>query len=236
MSTTSSRYILEVYYIRKMGKRGPKPRSVFSEAWSPELAYAIGLLTTDGCLSPPGHLIDLTSKEKEQLQNFIACLGVPLNITSKHAGGRKYLRVQFKNVLFYNFLVSIGLTPAKSKTLGAIRVPAKYFWDLLRGEYDGDGSSYAYWDPRWRSSYMFYTCFISASPAHVNWLRDEIHKRTGILGHITRDGRHVAQQLKYAKKDSLKLLHKMYHSKKVVCLSRKRLKIEKILSIVGERL
>jgi len=219
-----------------MGKRGPKPRRIFSEKWTPELAYAIGLLATDGCLSPPGHLIDLTSKEKEQLQNFIRCLGAPLNITAKFSKGRKYLRVQFKNVIFYDFLVSVGLTPAKSKTLGPLKVPAKYFWDLLRGEYDGDGSSYAYWDKRWHSSFMFYTCFVSASRGHLDWLRDEVFKRIGILGHITHAEGYSISQLKYAKADSFKLLRKMYYSKGVVCLSRKRLKIERILATVGEKL
>src|SRR3989338_4542107 len=60
-----------------MGKRGPKPgfnaKRRISESWSPELAYAVGLLATDGCLSPPGHLIDLTSNDREQLENFNRC-------------------------------------------------------------------------------------------------------------------------------------------------------------------
>ena len=104
-----------------MGKRGPKPgfnkNRRIVETWSPRLAYAVGLLATDGCLSPP-YLIDLTSKDREQLENFRRCLGVELNITKKYSGDREYLRIQFKNTLFYNFLLSIGLTPAKSKTLG----------------------------------------------------------------------------------------------------------------------
>ena len=58
-----------------MGKRGPKPgfnaRKRVSEEWNSNLAYAIGLLASDGCLSPPGHLIDLTSKDPEQLR-FLA--------------------------------------------------------------------------------------------------------------------------------------------------------------------
>ena len=81
---------------------------------------------------------------------------------------KKYFVVQFKNVLFYEFFISTGLTPRKSKTLGALKIPEKLFWDFLRGAYDGDGSSYAYWDKRWRSSFMFYTCFVSASKVHIN--------------------------------------------------------------------
>ncbi|TSC87042.1 MAG: Uncharacterized protein G01um10148_147 [Parcubacteria group bacterium Gr01-1014_8] len=225
-----------------MGKRGPKPgfkitRRV-SEKWTPELAYAIGLLATDGCLARHQSLIDLTSKDQEQLKNFSKCIGIPLFIGTKFGSHHKgvYYRVQFKNLIFYNFLLSVGLTPAKSKTMGALGVPKEYFWDFLRGSYDGDGCSYSYWDPRWKSSFMFYTSFVSASREHIDWLQKEIFARLKITGHITQAKRNILYQLKYAKSDSLKLLKKMYHSSKVICLSRKRLKIERILSTVSEKL
>src|SRR3990167_10157866 len=90
-----------------MGKRGPKPgfnaKRRISESWSSELAYAVGLLATDGCLSPPGHLIDLTSNDREQLENFSRCVGVDYRITVKGSSTtKKSLRVQFRNVIFYN--------------------------------------------------------------------------------------------------------------------------------------
>ena len=84
---------------------------------------------------------------------------------------------------------------------------------------------------------MFYTTFVSASEKHILWLQNEIYKRLKIRGHITGGKENVSVfQLKYAKADSLQLLRKMFYSKKTPCLSRKRLKIEKTLAIVGERL
>ena len=224
-----------------MGKRGPKPgfnpKRRISETWSSNLAYAVGLLATDGCLSPPFSLIDLTSKDTEQLENFRRCLGVELKITKKHAGGREYLRIQFKNVLFYNFLLSIGLTPAKSKTLGALKIPDEFFFHFLRGVFDGDGSTYSYWDPRWKSSFMFYLSFVSASMAFVRWLRGTIERFLSVRGHVTSAKKNVCYQLKYAKSDSLKILRRMYRdAPKGAYLSRKRLKIIKMLDIVGESL
>lgn len=224
-------------YSRGMGKRGPKSKYVFSTTWTAELAYAVGLLAADGCLSQHFYHVNLTSKDKEQVKNFSKCLNVDFTIGKKANGLspiKRYFVIQFKNVLFYKFLTSIGLTPKKSKTLGALKIPKNLFWDFLRGSYDGDGSSYSYWDPRWRSSFMFYTCFVSASQMHIDWLQDEIFKRLKISGHITHAKGHSIHQLKYAKKDSLKVLRKLYYSKKVVCLSRKRLKIDKFLRIVGE--
>ena len=224
-----------------MGKRGPKPgfnaKRRISETWTTDLAYAVGLLATDGCLSPPGYLIDLTSKDREQLENFRRCIGVDLKITKKYSGGREYLRIQFKNTIFYNFLISIGLTPAKSKTLGRLAIPEKYFFHFLRGVFDGDGSTYSYWDPRWRSSFMFYLCFASASKVFIDWLRENIETRLSIKGHVTVTKSSICYQLKYAKSDGLKVLRKMYRdAPKGFYLSRKRLKIVKMLATVGEKL
>lgn len=205
--------------------------------WSADFAYAIGLLVSDGCLSGGRHII-LVSKDTEQLQNFMKALSisVPIGKTKSGYNGNISFKIQFSDVLFYQFLETIGLMPNKSKIIGEIKIPEKYFFDFLRGSFDGDGCTYSYWDPRWKSSFMFYTTFVSASNEHISWLRDEIYKRLKIRGHLTGDGRKITFQLKYAKADSLKVLRKMYHSKKVLCLSRKRLKIVEMLATVGEKL
>lgn len=220
-----------------MGNRGAKPKGRVKIKWSADFAYAIGLLASDGCLSS-GRYIILVSNDVEQLQNFMKALAitVPIGKTKSGYKGTISFRVQFSDVLFYAFLESIGLMPHKSKIIGEIKIPPRYFFDFLRGSFDGDGCTYSYWDPRWKSSFMFYTTFVSASDKHISWLRDEIFKRLKMRGHLTGDGRKITFQLKYAKADSLKLLRKMYHSKKVLCLSRKRLKIEKMLRIVGKSL
>ena len=220
-----------------MGKRGPKPAGKVKIQWSSNFAYAIGLLVSDGCLSSSGRHIILTSTDKDQLENYMKALNIKVHIggvKNKHGGA---LRVQFGDVLFYQFLMSIGLTPNKSKTIGEIKVPRMYFFDFLRGSFDGDGCTYSYWDKRWRSSFMFYTTFVSASERHVTWLQREIFRHLRLHGHMTHgSSRRVLHQLKYAKAESLILLRKMYMPKKALHLSRKRLKIERMLSIVGEKL
>lgn len=215
-----------------MAKRGPKPKRIINDTWNSNLAYAIGLLATDGCLLNDGLLIDLTSKDREQLLNFSKCLGINFKISDKwNSNGDKQLRVQFKNRIFYDFLLSIGLTPKKSLTMGVLDIPDKYFFDFLRGCFDGDGSFYSYWDKRWRSSFMFYIEFISASKKHIDWLRKELKDRLNIFGHMVKDGKNSTYQLKYAKKESLEIIKKIYYDREVICLTRKRLKIEKALKI-----
>lgn len=57
--------LFEQYTILLMGKRGPKPKKIIDETWRPNLAYAIGLIATDGYLSNDGLLVDLTSNDRE---------------------------------------------------------------------------------------------------------------------------------------------------------------------------
>ena len=218
-----------------MGKRGPKPKIIVNTKWSANLAYALGLLATDGCLIKEGSWIDLTSKDKEQLENFNKCLGVNIKIGIKNRGSdNRAWRVQMKNIIFYDFLVSLGFTPRKSMTIEKIIIPDKYFFDFLRGCLDGDGYTFSYWDPRWRSSFMIYTGFVSASKAFLLWLREEIGNRLEIQGHLTSTKKkNIYYQLKYAKYDSLKLLKRIYLHKNSIYLKRKKLTIDKALATIG---
>ena len=216
-----------------------KPLGKIKIKWSSEFAYAIGLLVTDGSLSKDGRHIVLVSKDKEMIENFMKVLDFQ-NKIGRHSRGssidKKYFRVQFGDVNFYKFLLKIGLMPNKTKIIGEVKIPDKYFFDFLRGHFDGDGSFYSYWDPRWRSSYMFYTVLISASKNHIEWLQKFIYKFLKIKGYITKSVNDSAYQLRYATAESLKLLSKLYYNKNVVCLSRKRLKIRKALSIIGMKI
>jgi hypothetical protein len=221
-----------------MGKRGPKPRDTISTEWSANLAYAIGLIASDGCLYNDGRHISLTTKDLEQAENFKKCLGlnhIKIGYKARDTSKEKiYCHVQFGNILFYNFLLSIGLTPAKSKTMPGLAVPDEFFFDFLRGSLDGDGTFYSYWDPRWKSSHMFYLCFISASGDHIQWMRSKIFELTGFSGNYCvdrKEGKAPIHDLRFAKMEALEIIKRMYYSQDVVSLSRKRLKIEKALAV-----
>ena len=217
-----------------MGKRGVKPKGKVKIKWSSDFAYAIGLIVTDGCLYNDERHMSLTTKDIEQAKNFKNCLGIKVKIglkTSSSYKKKECYHVQFGDVNFYKFLVSIGLSKAKSKTIGAINIPEKYFFDYLRGCFDGDGCFYSYWDPRWRSSHMFYLEFVSASRIHIDWLQKELETKLHVSGHITNGGKKICHQLKYAKKEAVVIINKMYYNPTATCLSRKRIKIRKALEI-----
>ena len=213
------------------------PKNKVKLEWTSNFAYAIGLLTTDGNLSTNKKYITLVSNDLAQIENFKKCLNLQNKIGRHVSGSSKKIgfRIQFGDVNFYKFLLNIGLTPKKSKTIGSVNVPDKYFFDFLRGHFDGDGSFHSYWDKRWRSSFMFYTYFYSASKKHILWLRREIKKQISINGYITKPKTTSVYALRYAKSESLKLLLKIYGLKSAVCLSRKYLKIKTALAIIGKK-
>lgn len=204
--------------------------------WTSNLAYAVGLLTTDGNLSKDGRHLELTSTDIEQLENFKKCLDIKTKISWKTGGytNRLYPRIQFGNVKLYQWLLGIGLMPNKTKVIAEIRVPDKYFFEFLRGHFDGDGSVYAYFDPRWKSSYMFYLTFTSASMKHIIWLQERIQDLSGFEGKINEARSSRVIQLRYAKQASKEIFKKMYRNKQGPYLTRKYKKAKKILRTCAE--
>jgi hypothetical protein len=215
-------------------KPGPKPKGKTPTKWSSKLAYAIGLIAADGCLSGDGRHFDLTSIDKEQIILFKKCLNLKTKISKKYSGnGNLAYHTQFGDVLFYKFLNGLGLTAKKSKTIGKLKIPKKYFFDFLRGYFDGDGCSYSYYDRVFPKSYRFYISFTSASPKYFDWLRSKLAKLIKIKGHIARNKNYPYIQLKYSKKEAVILSKAMYHRKKNLYLKRKHLKIIRSLSIIN---
>lgn len=197
--------------------------------WSAPIAYSVGLMASDGCLSRDGRHIDLTSVDVEQLENFCFALNRKVNISPKNHGrpdgvGRQGYRVQFSDVAYYDFLLEVGLTPHKSKTIGSLKVPTEYYNHFLRGLFDGDGSCYAYFDLRWKNSYMYYVTFVSASFEFMSYIQS---MNMRLLG-VGKGSLHVYNsvcKLSYAKKDAKVIYRAMYKDKVDFYLPRKYVKL-----------
>ncbi len=214
-------------------KSGPKPKGNVSIKWSSEFSYAIGLITADGCLSKDGRHISLTSKDKVQVETFKRCLNLSTKTSIKFSGsGNVAYHTQFGDVLFYKFLLSIGLSPAKSKTIVSVQVPNKYFLDFFRGYFDGDGCSFSFFDSVFPDSYRFYISFTSGSLKYLEWLRGRVSETCEVKGYLCYYHHAPYFQLRYAKKEAILISKKMYHPNRAPYLERKFLKIQKSLNII----
>ena len=110
-------------------------------AWSDEMAYIVGLTATDGCLITGRRVINFKSGDRQLVETYLNLLGRKNRVKS-HAtkiGGIVYY-TQFHDSALYRWFMSVGLTPRKSLTIGAIPVPDEFLFPLARGLLDGDGS------------------------------------------------------------------------------------------------
>jgi hypothetical protein len=145
-------------------------------------------------------------------------------------GGWVY-RVQVSHAKLYRWLLTVGLTPRKSLTLGRIDVPDRYFFDLARGLIDGDGSIVTLVHFPTRNRYPTYryerlwTYFLSASRAHVEWVQETlaVHGIDGRIETIKQaDGPTVMYRVTYGAIASRRLLPRIYADVGAPHLHRKR--------------
>ncbi len=234
--------------------RGPSPGFGFERGtavpyhrtqWSPETAYVVGLIATDGNLSGNGRHLSITSKDLDLLETVRACLDLRTRMSPVKGGyGTTCYRVQWSDRRFYRWLVGIGLTPAKSLTLGPLAIPDEYFADFLRGCIDGDGCILLYTD-RYHTTkdtrYVYerlYVSLVSASRPFLEWIQTTAHRLVGVSGTINtntkgRQDRRPISTLRYAKAESIQVITWMYYAPEVPCLARKRVKAERFLSPLG---
>lgn len=201
--------------------------------WDAHVAYAVGLAATDGCLVGDGRHVSIGSEDRELVEAFLRCVGRPNAYISKD-GDRDYFRAQLGDVELYRFLLDAGLTPRKSLTLGELRFPAELFWDVARGLIDGDGSVSNYvhnpikavnLDYRYE---RFHLHFLSASPAHANWIHAELKSR-GLQSALIREDRKspftgepsVIYKVKLGKHASIALAAHLYADPSAPRLTRK---------------
>lgn len=211
--------------------------------WSAELAYVVGLIATDGSLGRKKPVITIVSKDTDLLETVRRCLALTTPIKPHGGGYGNHCRhLAWHDRVLYEWLRGVGLTPAKSLTLGSLSVPDEYFPDFFRGCIDGDGTSLVYTD-RYHvaknSRYVYerlYLSIVSASPTFIEWLRTTVFRLTGITGSIEvrhHEHAHPVWKLRYAKAQSIRLLAWMYYAPNVPCLTRKRAKAERFLLPLG---
>lgn len=224
---------------------GPMPKSWVngvasaSFPWTGELAWVVGLIATDGNLSSNQRTVSVTSKDLDLLESVRTCLKLNNPIAPNRGGWGHAYRLQWTSRGFHCWLMSLGLTPAKSLTLGALDVPDEYFADFFRGCIDGDGSIVTYVD-RYNASknskYVYdrlFVSLVSASPCFLQWIQQTVLRLRSISGHLNvgrSAGRRDMWRLRYAKRDSVNLLRWMYHAPGVPALHRKREHAERALA------
>ncbi|MFA5084815.1 MAG: LAGLIDADG family homing endonuclease [Candidatus Omnitrophota bacterium] len=188
------------------------------------LWYLVGLITTDGCLSSDGRHINITSKDETYLIKLKSELGLNNKIGIKNRDrANKAYQIEFANRNLYDFLLSLGLTPAKSLTQDEVIVPDEFFSDFLRGVIDGDGCIRKWAHPTNKNEQWSLRIY-SPSLFFVEWLCKEIECLLKVKGRIHREARKKPLVdmfiLKYGKMASRTIFDSCYY-KNALAMDRK---------------
>ena len=110
----------------------------FFSRWSREMAYVLGLIITDGCISKEGR-ISLSMNDREVLEKVKIAMGSghPI-VPSKQQEGLYHFN--FARTKLVKDLAVFGIGPKKSLVVKFPQIPDTFMGDFVRGVFDGDGS------------------------------------------------------------------------------------------------
>ena len=197
--------------------------------WTDDLAYAVGLIATDGGLVGRG-AIAFKSKDIQLINTYLCAVGRRAKPYLVRGGsGSVTYHVQFGDIALYRWLEAIGICPRKSLVLGAIDVPSQFLYPLARGLLDGDGTIAHYVHRPTRRLYPSYEYerlivkFHSASRSHIEWLQAQFASRgfSGALVVERRRAKTTMYVLQFGKKAAGSVLTCLYPSESVPKLERK---------------
>lgn len=142
-------------------------------------------MASDGALKQDrrgGRRLELPSTEAVLLDTMESLLDT-LGVTYSRSGGgitvagKEFDRVRWTDYRMYNTMLAVGLSPRKSNILPALSLPVddrglNYFWLVVRGVFDGDGSVIVD-----RAGTVKCARIISGAPLFLRWLKRELHLR-----------------------------------------------------------
>jgi hypothetical protein len=133
-------YILTENDVTKRGRRrtnGYKVDEDFFKTWSADMAYVLGFVLTDGCVS--GISFSISQKYPEILERIGSAMKSNYPIR-KTRNGKSYLHtLTISRKEMVEDLAALGIGEKKSLTVDFPDVPAEYLSHFIRGVIDGDG-------------------------------------------------------------------------------------------------
>ena len=115
----------------------------FFSNWSPEMAWVLGVLFTDGCIS--GGRVSIHSVDIELLEKIKNLLSSSKSIAKKiqfYDKSKHIYLLEFYREKMREDLLKLGLVQRKSLIMQFPKVPEEYMRHFIRGCWDGDGSIY----------------------------------------------------------------------------------------------
>jgi predicted DNA-binding protein YlxM (UPF0122 family) len=196
-------------------KQGKLPQQFFDinenffSKWSAEMAYVLGLIITDGCISKTGTVL-LSLNDKKLLEKVRKAMGSTHKIEPSKYQKNLYI-FHFARENMIKDLEGFGILPNKSLVVKFPDIPRVYLADFIRGVFDGDGSIYL---DKGSKNCPIRTCFFSGSKDFIEKLENNLTKlglpKRNISQQKTKNG--VYYGIRYGHYDSLKMFDILYRN------------------------
>jgi hypothetical protein len=205
-------------------------RDGFFDTWSPEMAYVLGVIYSDGNIHP-GKLrnpsskttclvprVSIHQKEPELLQKVLSLMGS--NAKIYHRGKKIYHhKMSGKEIVageiswfnlhgeqVYDALLKLGVTPNKSLTVNFPQIPQQFVRHFIRGCWDGDGSVYID-----KGSGQKCASYVSGSKPFIEGMLTELEKAGLLKRSIHEIKRHnISYYFRFTGTQCQKLYHFLY--------------------------
>lgn len=141
LTTRGVRYILNIENVEMNSTGQPRKRKVnedFFKVWSNEMAWVLGMFLTDGCMSGSSFSISFAQKDTSILDKIEKAMDADCYRTIP-TETRNTPSIVINSKKIYNDLLELGMSPAKSLTVGMTDVPEEFMPSFVRGVIDGDG-------------------------------------------------------------------------------------------------
>lgn len=209
----------------------------FFKKWTYEMSYVLGFFAADGYITVNnrgGQFWSIQITDKKLLESIKRTVGSEHKISTKirFVNENTLYRLQIGSIEMCNDLRKLGMRERKTKSLVIPNIPKKYFFDFVRGYFDGDGNVWfgLLHKNRKIPILTIMTMFTSCSTTFLK----QFHKKllmSGLHGGSLYQSKRNYSRLQFSAMDSLKLYDFMYNHRcsrlKGLFLKRKKIVFEK---------
>ncbi|MGW5879811.1 LAGLIDADG family homing endonuclease [Nocardiopsis terrae] len=194
----------------------------FFDDWSDSMAWVVGLIWSDGCLTK--NMVEVCSKDSVLIEMIEGLIEQPHGMRLKNGG--RHLRINFSSKHAADRLRDMGLTEAKSYTIGwPVDMPEEYSGAFVRGLLDGDGCMYLHLNRKGQQTHDLRVELVSASEALVGGMTAWLDRHE--IRHSVTPRRNSVFKVLVTQQAALRRLHGLlYPNEGVCCLFRKRINFD----------